>query len=114
MLKNVLLSGAALAGALVLSAPAQATTVYASGATTASSPGGLTPLITFSAPGGTKVDVTVTDCCIGGDYYATYLDGGYIGTTPFVPEYGSTLSSATFVATLGAGPTHTLQMADQT
>ncbi len=38
----------------------------------------------------------------------------YIGTTPFVPEYGSTLSSATFMATLSAGGTHTLQIADQT
>ena len=112
MLKQILISGV-MTSALAMTAPAMAATVYASGATTAASPSGFTPVIDFLAPGGTQVDVTVTDCCIGGDYYATYLDGAYIGTTPFEPEYGSTLSSATFLATLGAGPSHTLQMQDE-
>ncbi len=103
-----------MAAALAVTAPAIAGTIYASGSTTAQSPSGLTPVIDFVAPGGTEVDVTVSDCCVGGDYYATYLDGGYIGTTPYVPEYGTTLSSATFTAMLGAGLDHTLQMADQT
>lgn len=56
-----------MAGALALSATANATLIT-SGSTTASSPGGATPVITFSAGSGQHVDVTVTDCCIGGDY----------------------------------------------
>ena len=78
------------------------------------SPSGVTPLVGFGAPGGTKVDVTVNDARIGGDYYATYVDGNYIGTTPFEPQYGSTLSSATFTTTLGAGGSHNFQLVDQT
>lgn len=113
MLKKVLFSGAALVGALALTATAQAS-VIASGSTTATSPGGATPVITFTANPGQGVDVTITDCCIGGDYYATYVDGGYVGTTPFTPEFGSQLSSATFTAILGGGTSHTLQMFDQT
>lgn len=114
MLKQTLVAGAAMAGAMLLSAPAFAVTTYASGSTTAQSPSGLTPIIDFTAPGGTAVDVSVLDCCIVGDYYAAYLDGAYIGTSPFEPEYGSTPSAATFLATLGAGSSHTLQFADQT
>ena len=114
MFKSILFSGAALAGMLVHAPPAQAVSFYASGATTASSPGGATPLITFTAPGGEWVGVVVTDCCIGGDYYATYLDGSYLGTTPFEPEYGSQVSSATFFAKPAPGSLHTLQMFDQT
>lgn len=118
MLKHTLALGAAMAAALALSAPANASTTYLSTATTASSPNGLSPVIDFTAPGGATVDVTVTDCCVVGDYYATYIDGGLIGTTPYEPEYGSNSgfpnSMATFVTTLGAGSAHTVQVADQT
>jgi hypothetical protein len=117
MTKQLLVAGAALAATLALTATAHAD-VYFSGGVTANSPSGLTPVVDFSAPGGTTVDVTVTDCCIVGDYYATYVDGTYIGTTPFEPEFGSgsgfPTSSATFVTTLSAGPDHTFQLADQT
>jgi hypothetical protein len=117
MLKNILLAGGAMAAALALSAPADAT-VYWSGSLTATSPGATSQTVSFTAPAGQKVDVTVTDCCIVGDYYATYLDGSYIGTTPYEPEYGSASgypnSSATFVAYLGAGSSHSLYVVDQT
>jgi hypothetical protein len=118
MLKQAMISGAALAAALALTAPAHAATTYFSGYTTAESPSGLTPDIAFSAPAGAKVDVYVLDCCIVGDYYATYLDGAYLGTTPYEPEYGSASgypnSSGTFAGTLGPGGTHYVQLADQT
>lgn len=113
MLKKVLVSGAAVAGALALTAPAYATTYLATG-TTASSPGGVTPALNFTAPAGQHVKVYVQDCCIGGDYYAAYLDFSYIGTTPYVPQYGSVLSSGTFLAYLGGGTSHYVQLADQT
>ena len=109
MMNKILVSGAALAAALALTAPAQATT-YFSGFTTAASPSGLTPIINFSAPGGTQISVFVDDCCIVGDYYATYVDGILIGTTP-APT--TALSSATFLTTLGAGSSHNFQLVDQ-
>jgi hypothetical protein len=56
--------------------------------------------------------VTVNDCCIVGDYYATYIDGNLIGTTPYVPLYGPTLSTATFSLVLSGGA-HTFQLKDQ-
>jgi hypothetical protein len=118
MMKQILIAGTAMAAALALTGAAQAATTYFSGSTTAQSPSGLTPVVDFTAPGGAKVDVTVTDCCIVGDYYATYVDGSYIGTTPYEPEYGSSSgypnSSATFVTTLGPGTSHDFQLADQT
>ncbi len=114
MFKQTLVAGVAIAAALLVSAPAFASTVYTSGSTTAASPSGLTPVIDFTAPGGTAVDVSVLDCCIVGDYYAAYLDGSYIGTSPYEPQNGSTPSAATFAATLGVGTSHTLQFADQT
>ena len=112
MMKQLLISGAALAAVLAISAPAQATTTYFSGSTTAQAPSGLTPVVAFTAPGAAHVDVTVTDCCIVGDNYATFVDGNYIGSTPSVPLNGPTLSSATFAAILGAGPNHDFQLAD--
>ncbi|HSZ52308.1 MAG TPA: PEP-CTERM sorting domain-containing protein [Caulobacteraceae bacterium] len=115
-MKQILASGAAMAAALALTAPANAT-IYFSGGVTAQSPSGLTPVTDFTAPGGTKVDVLVQDCCVVGDYYATYVDGGYIGTTPYEPPFGSSSgfpnSQATFVTTLGAGSSHNFQLADQ-
>jgi hypothetical protein len=113
MMTKSSISIAALVVAMALNAPAHATT-YFSGSLTANAPTGMSQIISFSAPGGTDVDVTVTDCCIGGDYYAAYVDGAYIGTTPFEPEYGSTLSSATFLTTLGVGPSHEFYVVDQT
>ena len=116
MMKQVLAGGAAMAAVLALTAPASAA-IYFSGGVTAQAPSGLTPVTNFTAPGGTKVDVYVDDCCIVGDYYATYVDGGYIGTTPYEPPFGSASgypnSSATFVTTLGAGSSHNFQLADQ-
>lgn len=113
MLKQTLALGAALAAALAITAPAHATT-YASGGLTAQSPSGLSGVVNFSAPSFGGVSVTVTDCCIVGDYYSAFLDGVLIGTTPVVPINGPTLSSATFLATLGAGTSHTFSVADQT
>lgn len=117
MMKRTLVTGVAMAAALAVVAPANAT-VYFAGYTTANSPSGLTPVIPFTAPGGTKVDVFVDDCCIVGDYYATYLDGTYLGTTPYEPVFGSSSgypnSSATFVGTLAPGSSHDVQLADQT
>jgi len=118
MIKKALVAGAALAAALAVMAPAADATVYFSGSTTAASPSGLTPVVDFTAPADQKVDVTVTDCCVVGDYYATYVDGALIGTTPYEPEDGSVNgypnSSATFVTTLGAGTSHDFYLADQT
>jgi hypothetical protein len=118
MIKQVLIAGAAMAAALAVTAPADAGTTYLSVNTTAGSPSGLTPVIDFAAPANAKVDVFVQDCCVVGDYYATYVDGGLIGTTPYEPEYGSGSgfpnSSATFVTTLGPGTSHDVQLADQT
>ena len=114
MLKKSLLMGAALTVAAMVSAPASANLVTVfSGFTTAFAPSGLTPIVGFSSPAGTRdAWVTVTDCCIVGDYYATYVDGVYLGTTPFVPINGSPLSSATFETTLTGG-LHNFQLQDQ-
>ncbi len=113
MMKKVLVAGVAVAAAMSVAASAGASTYFA-GYTTAVGPSGLTPTVNFSAPGGAAVDVTVTDCCIVGDYYAAYVDGSYIGTTPFEPLNGSTLSSAVFSATLGGGTSHSFYLVDQT
>jgi hypothetical protein len=116
MTKKTLIGGAAMVAAMML-APAAYATTYFSGSTTASATGS-TPVIDFTAPGGTAVDVTVTDCCVVGDYYATFVDGSYLGTTPYEPEYGSGSgypnSSATFMTTLSAGTSHDFQLVDQT
>ena len=117
MIKQVLIAGAAMAAALAVTAPADAGTTYLSVNTTAGSPSGLTPVIDFAAPANAKVDVFVQDCCVVGDYYATYVDGGLIGTTPYEPEYGSGSgfpnSSATFVTTLGPALVQFARIADQ-
>lgn len=108
---KLLKSSAALAAVLAISAPAQAV-VYWSGYTTANSPSGFTPDVTFSAPGGTHFYITVEDCCVGGDYYATYVDGFYRGTTPYETPYGTLNSSATFYGNFSAGGTHDFELAD--
>jgi hypothetical protein len=112
MMKKILASGAAMAAALALTAPAQAVTLY-SGFLTANAPSGVTQNASFSGPSSQAVKVFVQDCCIVADNYATYLDGNYIGTTPPVPAFGPTLSSATFLATLGLGTSHNVQLVDQ-
>jgi hypothetical protein len=38
----------------------------------------------------------------------------HIGTTPFEPQFGSVNSTATFLAHLSAGASHTFQVFDQT
>ena len=110
MLKHTLAAGAAIGAALAMSASAHAGPVYFSGGTTTYS--GVSPSVSFAAPGGT-VSVEVDDCCIGGDYYATYVDGTYIGTTPAEPEYGSVLSSGTFLTTLHYSGIHSFYVVDQ-
>ena len=113
MLKQTLIAGAAISAALAFAVSAQAATTYYSGSTTSVAPNGWTPVIDFTAPSSAKVDVTVTDCCIGGDNYATYVDGNLIGTTPPELAYGSVLSTETFVTTLGLGTSHNFQLQDQ-
>lgn len=116
MLKKSLLMSCALVGLAAMSLPASAAVLY-SGSTTAASPSGWTPLVDFSSPSAGEVEVTVTDCCYVGDYYATYLNGTYLGTTPYEPEYGSNsgypLSSGTFLGTVVAGANN-FQLLDQT
>ncbi len=117
MLKRALVAGAAIAACLTLAAPADAT-VYYSGFTTANSPTGYTPVVDITAPSASSVEVYVQDCCLVGDYYATYVDGSYVGTTPYEPEYGSNSgypnSTATFTAKLIGGDSHSFYLVDQT
>ncbi len=112
MLKKSLLLGVVLsAAAAMTSMPASAGTVVASGTITTFS--GVSPVVAFSVPETDGYWVTITDCCITGDYYATYVDGAYLGTTPYVPIGGPTYSSGTFYDKLTAGG-HGLQIVDQT
>jgi len=113
MFKQSLIAATAMAAAVALTAPAHATNYY-SGFTTANGPTGYTPVVGFSAPSSTQVNVLVQDCCVVGDYYALYVDGGYVGSTPFEPIGGSTLSAANFLTVLAAGTSHTFQLLDLT
>ena len=112
MFRNALISGAAIAAAFSICAPAQAATYFAD-YVTAQAPDGFTEIPVFAAPGGTLVDFHVVDCCIVGDNYTAYLDGVNIGTTPAVALYGPTLSEATFQGTLGPGASHSFYLQDQ-
>ncbi len=115
MLKNSLLLGVVLsAAAAVTSMPASAgEVVVASGTITTVAPSGLSPVVAFSVPQTDGYWVTITDCCLTGDYYATWVDGVYLGTTPYVPIGGPTYSSGEFYDVLTAG-SHNLQIQDQT
>jgi hypothetical protein len=118
MLKKALLVSTALVGLAAVSAPASAGEhVIFSADTTAASPSGMTPVLSFTTTAAFPVEVTVVDCCVVGDYYATWLNGVNIGTTPFEPEFGSASgfpnSMATFIGHVVAG-TNTIQLVDQT
>jgi PEP-CTERM motif len=118
MLKKALLVSTALVGLAAISAPASAGEhVIFSASTTASGSSALTPVLIFTTTAAFPVEVTVTDCCIVGDYYATWLNGAYIGTTPYEPEYGSGSgypnSMAMFIGHVVAG-NNTIQLQDQT
>lgn len=58
-----------------------------------------------------KITVSVTDCCIVGDYYAVYINQTRIGTTPYEPYNGSTPSQGTFSALVGPG-SHRISIQD--
>jgi hypothetical protein len=49
------------------------------------------------------LNVTVRDCCTAGDYYAVYVNGVVIGTTPVVELEGAILSEGSFAITLNPG-----------
>jgi hypothetical protein len=111
MLRKTLLIGAAMVAAAAFAPSAAFAGVIASGSSTALAPSGFSPFIDFTAPSAGKVDVTITDCCITGDYYKTWVDGVVVGTTPIVAVEGPTLSSGTFSALVTAGA-NTLQVQD--
>jgi PEP-CTERM motif len=111
MLKKALLVSAAMVAAAAFAPSAAFAGVIASGSSTSVAPSGYSPVIDFTSPFTGKVDVTITDCCITGDYYKTWVDGVVVGTTPIVPVEGPTLSSGTFSALVTAG-TDTLQVQD--
>ncbi len=111
MLKKALLVSAAMVAAAAFAPSAAFAGVIASGSSTAVAPSGLSPLIDFTSPFAGDVAVTITDCCIVGDYYKTWVDGVVIGTTPIVVVEGPTYSSGTFSALVTAG-VNTLQVQD--
>jgi hypothetical protein len=63
--------------------------------------GGVVP---FIAPGG-KVQITINDCCLAGDWYQASVDGTFVGQTPLVPLGNGTdpLSSGSMTTTLAPG-----------
>ena len=111
MLKKALVVSTALVGLSMVSAPASAGLIFST-VTTAVAPSGLTPDVSFTTGYTGPVEVTVTDCCITGDYYETWLNGVSIGTTPFVPVGGPDYSTGTFAGSVAAG-TNFVQLQDQ-
>jgi hypothetical protein len=109
--EDTLLIGAAMVAAAAFAPSAAFAGVIASGSSTANPPSGLSPVIDFTSAFKTTVEVTITDCCIVGDYYKTWVDGVDVGTTPIVVVEGPTYSSGTFAAAVTAG-VNTLQVQD--
>ena len=73
--------------------------------------------ITLTIPAGPdeSVDITVTDCCFGGDAYQVIVDGVLVGTTPLVTITGIEPPTPPFTVnvTLAAGA-HTIDIHDAT